>query len=132
MAKKTTCPDCGDPKPCRCPVATGPVPGRDAPARLTSFGLWLWERGENHSAYARRRGIGGLKRMALLAGYGRQPQRVTQFHYPMLELISADTGIPTETLIREALEAARDPTPPRKYERRRGEGNATTKSGAAD
>ena len=95
----------------------------------TSFGKWLRERGENPAAYARRKNTGAPTRVALLAGYSREPQEIKQFHLPTLRIIAADTGIPPEKLMHEALEAARNPTPPRRYIRR-GEGDGKRTSAA--
>ncbi len=83
----------------------------------TTFAKWLSERGESHSAYALRMNL-SKRRVALMAGVSREPQQAAWFKYGTLSLVSKDTGIPIETLEREAREAAVNPIPPRKYTRK--------------
>ena len=83
----------------------------------TTFAKWLRDRGEGHYAYAVRCRLGKIS-VALLAGVGREPREVTRLNYTALQRISADSGIPTQTLIDEAAAAAKNPVEPRKYNRK--------------
>mgnify|MGYP001593289855 CR=1 FL=1 len=89
----------------------------------TTFALWLEARGEAHYAYADRRGL-GRRRVALYAGVGpghdkvRGRDKIKRFDYASLSIISQDTGIPLEMLIKDAIAALEDPTPPRRYTRK--------------
>ena len=83
----------------------------------TTFAKWLSETGESHSAYALRRGM-DKKRVMLMAGVSRTPQVIVRFNYPSLVTISEDTGIPIQILIDEAMAAAKNPVPPRQYNRK--------------
>ena len=89
----------------------------------TAFALWLEAQGEAHYAYADRKGI-GRRRVALYAGIGsggdrrRSADRAMRFDYAQLAIISQDTGIPVEMLIKDAIAALEDPVPPRRYTRK--------------
>lgn len=89
----------------------------------TTFALWLEARGQAHYAYADRKGL-GRRLVALYAGIGRDRRdqgrriKVERFAYGPLSIISQDTGIPVEMLIKDAIAALEDPTPPRRYTRK--------------
>jgi hypothetical protein len=91
----------------------------------TAFARWLAERGEAHHAFAFRYGL-YKEGVARLAGIGRQPYKIRYFKRSLLALVSAETGIPVETLIEDATRAAQNPTPPRRYNRKgMGDGKRT-------
>ena len=80
----------------------------------TTFARWLRKRGEAHHVYAKRMGLGYIS-VARLIGIGREPQEIKRFSFLALTKVSADTGIPIQTLIDDAVKAARNPVEPRKY-----------------
>ncbi len=83
----------------------------------TQFAKWLREHDESHSAFALRRGL-GKRLVARLAGVSREETAVRRWIYPPLAAISDETGIPVDTLVREAGVAAKNPVAPRRYTRR--------------
>ena len=97
---------------------SSPGPPKEIFLRVeTSFAKWLRETGDTPSAYAVRNGF-FKQRLMLLAGISRAPQAITKFHYPTLAAISEESGIPIDTLIREANEAGKNPIAPRRYTRK--------------
>jgi hypothetical protein len=85
----------------------------------TKFYRWLLLNNEPGYAFAARLGL-NKDAVTKLAGQGRSNRRSTDLRVngATILAVSKETGIAEGVLIAEAIEATRDPRPPRQYTRR--------------